>query len=57
MKVAQYGTASVVIHAIANRLHSLAHVQIPVPRQFFATDLHFQDKFYSHGSKICFVAF
>jgi hypothetical protein len=30
MKVAQYGTAIVVIHAIANGLHGLAHVEIPV---------------------------
>ncbi len=31
MKVAQYGTAIVVLHAIAHGLHGLAHVQIPVP--------------------------
>ena len=31
MKIAQYGTAIVVIHAIANGLHGLAHVEIPVP--------------------------
>ncbi len=30
MKVAQYGTTIVVIHAIANGLHGLAHVEIPV---------------------------
>jgi hypothetical protein len=30
MKVAQYGTAIVVLHAIANGLHGLAHVEIPV---------------------------
>jgi hypothetical protein len=30
MKVAQYGTAIVVFHAIANGLHGLAHVEIPV---------------------------
>ncbi|WP_219904481.1 hypothetical protein [Stenomitos frigidus] len=31
MKVAQYGTAIVVLHAIAHGLHGLAHTQIPVP--------------------------
>ena len=31
MKIAQYGTAIVVIHAIANGIHGLAHVEIPVP--------------------------
>jgi hypothetical protein len=31
MKIAQYGTAIVVIHAIANGLHGLAHVEIPIP--------------------------
>ncbi|MBH8563975.1 hypothetical protein I8748_17595 [Nostoc sp. CENA67] len=30
MKIAQYGTAIVVIHAIANGLHGLAHIEIPV---------------------------
>jgi hypothetical protein len=30
MKIAQYGTAIVVIHAITNGLHGLAHVEIPV---------------------------
>ncbi|MEH2320035.1 hypothetical protein [Nostoc sp.] len=30
MKIAQYGTAIVVIHAIINGLHGLAHVEIPV---------------------------
>jgi hypothetical protein len=30
MKIAQYGTAIVVIHAIANGLHGLAHVEILV---------------------------
>jgi hypothetical protein len=30
MKTAQYGTAIAVIHAIANGLHGLAHVEIPV---------------------------
>ncbi len=30
MKIAQYGTAIVVMHAIANGLHGLAHVEIPV---------------------------
>ncbi|OUL20833.1 hypothetical protein BV372_32525 [Nostoc sp. T09] len=31
MKVAQYGTAIVVLHAIAHGLHGLAHVEIPDP--------------------------
>ena len=31
MKIAQYGTVIVVFHAIANGLHGLAHVEIPVP--------------------------
>ena len=31
MKVAQAGTAIVIIHAIAHGLHGLAHVEIPVP--------------------------
>jgi len=31
MKIAQYGTAIVVLHAIAHGLHGLAHVKIPVP--------------------------
>lgn len=31
MKVAQYGTTIVVLHAIAHGLHGLAHVEIPVP--------------------------
>lgn len=31
MKMAQYGTAIVVLHAIAHGLHGLAHVQIPIP--------------------------
>ena len=30
MKIAQYGTLVVVMHAIANGLHGLAHVEIPV---------------------------
>ncbi len=30
MKLAQYGTTVVIIHAIANGLHGLAHVEIPV---------------------------
>ncbi|MEH2312401.1 MAG: hypothetical protein V7K18_08375 [Nostoc sp.] len=30
MKIAQYGTIIVVIHAIINGLHGLAHVEIPV---------------------------
>ncbi|MBW4518706.1 MAG: hypothetical protein KME16_03105 [Scytolyngbya sp. HA4215-MV1] len=31
MKVARYGTAIVVLHAITHGLHGLAHVKIPVP--------------------------
>ncbi|OUL32022.1 hypothetical protein BV378_00365 [Nostoc sp. RF31YmG] len=31
MKIAQYGTAIVVMHEIANGLHGLAHIKIPVP--------------------------
>ncbi len=31
MKIAQYGTTVVIIHAIANGLHGLAHVEIPIP--------------------------
>lgn len=31
MKIAQYGTMLVVLHAIANGLHGLAHIKIPVP--------------------------
>ena len=31
MKIAQYGTTVVVMHAILNGLHGLAHVEIPVP--------------------------
>lgn len=31
MKIAQSGTAIVVLHAIAHGLHGLAHVKIPVP--------------------------
>ncbi|WGV25294.1 hypothetical protein [Halotia branconii] len=30
MKIAQYGTAIAVVHAIANGLHGLAHIEIPV---------------------------
>lgn len=30
MKIVQYGTAIVVFHVIANGLHGLAHVEIPV---------------------------
>jgi hypothetical protein len=30
MKVVQYGTVIVVLHTIANGLHGLAHVEIPV---------------------------
>ena len=31
MKIAQYGTTIAVIHAIANGLHGLAHLEIPIP--------------------------
>jgi hypothetical protein len=31
MKIAQYGTTITVIHTIANGLHGLAHVEIPIP--------------------------
>lgn len=31
MNVAQYGTAIVMLHAIAHGLHGLAHAQIPIP--------------------------
>jgi hypothetical protein len=31
MKIAQYGTAIVVLHAISNGLHGLAHAEIPIP--------------------------
>jgi hypothetical protein len=31
MKIAEYGTTIVVLYAIANGLHGLAHVEIPVP--------------------------
>jgi hypothetical protein len=31
MKIAQYGTAIVLLHAIAHGLHGLTHAQIPVP--------------------------
>ena len=31
MKIAQSGTAIVVLHAIAHGLHGLAHTEIPVP--------------------------
>lgn len=31
MKIAQSGTAIVVLHAISHGLHGLAHTQIPVP--------------------------
>lgn len=31
MKVAQAGTAIIIIHVIAHTLHGLAHTQIPVP--------------------------
>lgn len=30
MKIARYGTASVVMHLLTNGLHGLAHVEIPV---------------------------
>jgi hypothetical protein len=31
MKIARYGTAIVVFHAIANGVHGLAHIEIPIP--------------------------
>lgn len=31
MKTAQYGTAIVIVHAIAHTLHGLAHANIPIP--------------------------
>jgi hypothetical protein len=31
MKMARYGTAIVVLHAIANGVHGLAHIEVPVP--------------------------
>lgn len=31
MKIARYGTAIVIIHALANGLHGLAHIEIPIP--------------------------
>jgi hypothetical protein len=31
MKVAHYGTAIMILHAIAHGLHGLAHVNIPIP--------------------------
>jgi hypothetical protein len=31
MKIAQYGTTIAIVHAIANGLHGLSHVKIPVP--------------------------
>lgn len=35
MKIAQYGTTVVVMHAIANGLHGLAHVETPVSLSLF----------------------
>jgi hypothetical protein len=35
MKIAQYGTTLVIIHAIANGLHGLAHRSIPIPLSLF----------------------
>jgi hypothetical protein len=37
MKIAQYGTAIVVFHAIANGSHGLAHVEIPVALSLLQT--------------------
>jgi hypothetical protein len=37
MKIAQYGTTLVVIHALAHGLHGLAHKQIPIPLSLFQT--------------------
>lgn len=31
MKIAQYGTAIVIVHVIAHTLHGLAHAKIPIP--------------------------
>jgi hypothetical protein len=31
MKIARYGTGIVVLHALVNGLHGLAHIKIPVP--------------------------
>lgn len=35
MKVAQYGTTVVVIHAIVSAIHGLAHQEIPIPLSLF----------------------
>lgn len=35
MKIAQYGTIIAVMHAIANGVHGLAHLKIPVPLSLF----------------------
>jgi hypothetical protein len=35
MKMARYGTAIVVLHAIANGVHGLAHLKIPIPLSLF----------------------
>jgi hypothetical protein len=35
MKFARYGTAIAVIHTIANGIHGLAHIEIPVPLSLF----------------------
>jgi hypothetical protein len=37
MKMARYGTAIVVLHAIAHSLHGLAHQEIPVPLSLLQT--------------------
>jgi hypothetical protein len=35
MKIANYGTTIVIIHAIAHGLHGLAHQKIPIPLSLF----------------------
>ena len=37
MKLAQYGTLIVVLHALVHGLHGLAHVNIPVPLSLLQT--------------------
>lgn len=37
MKIAQYGTAVVIVHTIIHGLHGLAHVEIPIPLSPFQT--------------------
>lgn len=35
MKIAQYGTAIAIIHALVNGIHGLAHIKIPVALSLF----------------------